>query len=81
VNSRYLIFSIVVPTQIYAFNCRSDGKIKFAMTQSGYYGEKTITSGSALTEGVWKHVAVTLSGDTGTLYINERMLGKITRFL
>ena len=35
----------------------------------------TIASGIALPVGVWNHVAITLSGTSGTLYINGTLNG------
>lgn len=38
-------------------------------------GEQTITSSVPLAAGSWNHVAVTLSGSVGTLYINGEAVG------
>jgi hypothetical protein len=42
---------------------------RFAITTSGAGGEQRITAAEPLATG-WQHVAVTLSGGTGTLYVN-----------
>ncbi len=43
--------------------------LRFAITTSGGGGEQQL-NGPALTKGNWTHVAVTLIGNTGTLYVN-----------
>ena len=46
------------------------GKLRFAITTAGYNNEKSISVSSSLTVGVWTHVAVVLTGSSGTLYVN-----------
>jgi len=48
---------------------------RFAITTSGSGGEQHIDANAAIPTGVWTHVAVTLSGTTGTLYINGTAAG------
>ena len=48
---------------------------RFAITTSGSGGEQRIDANAAIPAGVWTHVAVTLSGTTGTLYINGTAAG------
>jgi hypothetical protein len=43
---------------------------RFAITTSGSGGEQRLSATSALPLNTWSHVAVTLSGSTGTLYVN-----------
>ncbi|HYY20023.1 MAG TPA: LamG domain-containing protein, partial [Streptosporangiaceae bacterium] len=45
------------------------GPIRFAITNSGAGGEQQINGTSELPLNTWSHVAVTVSGDTGTLYV------------
>jgi hypothetical protein len=44
--------------------------VRFAITTTGSSGEQQIDGAAPLPTGVWTHVAVTISGSTGTLYIN-----------
>jgi hypothetical protein len=44
--------------------------LRFAITTGGGGGEQQITGGGQLPLNTWSHVAVTLSGTTGTLYLN-----------
>jgi hypothetical protein len=53
----------------------STSKVRFAITTSGGGGEQQISGLSALSAGVWYHVAVTLNGTTGILYVNGVAVG------
>ncbi len=44
--------------------------LRFAITTGGGGGEQQLTGGGQLPLNTWSHVAVTLSGTTGTLYLN-----------
>jgi uncharacterized protein len=46
------------------------GTARFAITTSGSGGEQRINAPAALPTGAWTHVAVTLSGAVGVLYVN-----------
>ncbi len=46
------------------------GTARFAITTSGAGGEQQINAPAALATGSWVHVAVTLSGGVGILYVN-----------
>jgi hypothetical protein len=44
--------------------------LRFGITTGGNGAEQDLTGGGQLPLGTWSHVAVTLSGTTGTLYLN-----------
>jgi hypothetical protein len=44
--------------------------LRYAITNSGNGAEQQLTGGGQLPLNTWSHVAVTLSGTTGTLYLN-----------
>ena len=52
--------------------------VRFAITTSGAGGEQHINGTAALPTGAWVHVAVTKSGNTGTLYVNGSQVGQNT---
>ncbi|HOM60274.1 MAG TPA: cellulase family glycosylhydrolase [Anaerohalosphaeraceae bacterium] len=52
------------------------GTVRFAITTGGAGGEQQINGIAALPTGVWTHVAVTISGGAGILYINGAEVGR-----
>ncbi|MGC3990389.1 MAG: putative Ig domain-containing protein [Chthoniobacteraceae bacterium] len=69
-NAWQRIFDFGNDTSNYLFLTPYSGSgIRFAMTEGGAT-EQALTTTTALTSGQWVHVAVTISGSTGTLYVN-----------
>ena len=56
----------------------NNGLARFAITLNGGSGEQDIYGNVALPTGQWAHVAVTLSGNVGTLYLNGAAIGSNT---
>lgn len=54
------------------------GKVRFAITTSGGGGEQVIDGSAPLPSGKWTHVAVTLSGSVGKLYVDGQVVGTNT---
>ncbi|XAQ44792.1 alginate lyase family protein [Ralstonia solanacearum] len=54
------------------------GAVRCAITVNGRFGEQSIDGTAALPAGQWVHVAATLSGSTGTLYVNGTAVGTNT---
>ncbi|HEY3414921.1 MAG TPA: DUF6055 domain-containing protein [Armatimonadota bacterium] len=46
------------------------GKLRFVISTNGVGGEQSLDAPGPLQPGTWTHVAVTLKGDTGTLYVD-----------
>lgn len=71
------IFDFGHNTSQYMFLAPSDGKaVKFSITASGSRNEQAIIAKEPLATGSWQHVAVTLSGNTGILYVNGEEAGR-----
>jgi rhamnogalacturonan endolyase len=66
------IFDFGTGTTDYMFltpDAGTTNALRFSITTSGGAGEQQL-NGPTITAGVWTHVAVTLIGNTGTLYVN-----------
>src|SRR5262249_4217466 len=55
-----------------------NGPLRFAITTGGGGAEQRIDGPGTLPLNTWSHVAVTLSGNTGTLYVNGTPVGTNT---
>lgn len=58
--------------------CASGGVTRFSMTITGVSGERVINGNAAMPIGTWVHVAVTLSGRVGILYVSGVAVGSNT---
>lgn len=54
----------------------SGGKLRFTASRSHYFGEQSILGTEALPTGRWVHLAVTLAGSTGRLYVDGVQVGE-----
>ncbi|GGF91253.1 hypothetical protein GCM10010912_40370 [Paenibacillus albidus] len=67
------IFDFGTGTDSYMFLAPQSGDgggMRFAITSEGNGSEQQLTSSSPLVTGQWKHVAVTMSGNTGRMYVD-----------
>ncbi|HEX6468855.1 MAG TPA: arabinofuranosidase catalytic domain-containing protein [Streptosporangiaceae bacterium] len=66
------VFDFGTGTNNYMFLTASagGGPLRFAISTSGNGQEQQLTAPGTLPLNTWSHVAVTLSGTTGTLYVN-----------
>jgi DUF1680 family protein len=71
------IFDFGTGTTVNMFLVPTAGSaIRFAITTGGSGAEQRINGTSALPTGAWKHVAVTLSGNLGILYVDGVEVGR-----
>ncbi|MCL6589276.1 MAG: family 43 glycosylhydrolase [Firmicutes bacterium] len=72
------IFDIGTGTTVNMFLTPRGGSnvIRFAITTGGYSAEQQINGAAALPTGVWKHVAVTKSGNVAILYVDGVEVGR-----
>jgi hypothetical protein len=71
------VFDFGTGTNVYMFLTLHAGGTgpRFAITTQGGGAEQQISSPTPVPLNTWTHVAVTLSGNTGTLYINGTAVG------
>jgi fibronectin type 3 domain-containing protein len=68
--SRIFDFGSGTTTNLYLTPVSSANTVRFAITTNNSWNEQQLNSASVLSTGVWHHVAVTLSGSKGVLYID-----------
>jgi fibronectin type 3 domain-containing protein len=72
------VFDFGNDTTNYMFlTTNAGGKVRFAI-RTPSVGEQQVTSSTTLSTGVWSHIAVTVSGSVGKLYINGVQVGTNT---
>jgi fibronectin type 3 domain-containing protein len=72
------IFDFGNDTTVYMFLTPNNGSgvASFAITTSGNSNEDIISGFEALPTGAWTHVAVSIGGGTGVLYVNGNEVGR-----
>jgi DUF1680 family protein len=68
--SRIFDFGTGVEANMFLTPRSSSGNLRFAITTNGSGSEQQINSARGLETSAWKHVAVTLSGNVGILYVD-----------
>ncbi len=66
------VFDFGSGTGTYMFLAPASGgtSVRYAITTSSSGGEQQLNRAGNLSTGVWHHLAVTLSGSTGVLYVD-----------
>jgi Concanavalin A-like lectin/glucanases superfamily len=74
------IFDFGTGTNDYMFLTLNNGsgQLRFAITDSGAGGEQQINGTGTLPLNTWSQVTVTMSGSTGTLYVDGKAIGTNT---
>ena len=73
------VFDFGNDTDVYMFltpNNGVTGAVRFAITTNSNGGEDIINGAESLRTGSWTHVAVTLGGGTGILYVDGEEVGR-----
>ncbi|MFJ2114814.1 beta-L-arabinofuranosidase domain-containing protein [Streptomyces sp. NPDC087850] len=76
--SRILDFGNDTTRYLYLAARNADGVPRFALTTGGPGGEQGLNGTAALPLNRWSHLAVTLSGTTGILYVNGTEVARNT---
>jgi len=73
-------FDFGTGTTKYMFLAPKSGSnyLRYAITTNGYQNEQQINSTTTIGTGVWTHVAITLSGSLGIMYVNGVEVGRNT---
>ncbi|WP_033401517.1 beta-L-arabinofuranosidase domain-containing protein [Actinopolyspora mortivallis] len=74
--ARILDYGDDTETTMFLTACDGDGLPRFAITRAGADSEERIVGTRPLSVGEWNHVAVTLGGGTGLLYLNGHQVGQ-----
>lgn len=76
--ARVLDFGDDTTRYLYLATRNAAGVPRFAVTTGGAGGEQGIDGTAALPTGRWSHLAVTVAGGTGTLYVDGTAVGRNT---
>ena len=68
--ARVFDFGSGTGTYMFLTPASGGGSVRYSITTSGGGGEQQLNRAGNLSTGVWHHLAVTLSGSTGVLYVD-----------
>ena len=68
--ARVFDFGSGTGTYMFLSPASGGGSVRYAITTSGGGGEQQLNRAGNLSTGVWHHLAVTLAGSTGVLYVD-----------